>query len=137
MPDSLPPRLDQGMAVEASRAVPDPVNDQVRTRLRQLPVMLQTSGLAATLAFLHAKSGAQSPLEHAYRDVADALTGRVAATIGMARTTTTPQLVEHLGGLSGDDYVMAAAHARAFAGWLSRIAEGRPRAQHTGQGQGS
>lgn len=135
MPDTRPRRLDQSMAVEASRAVPDPVSDQVRTRLRQLPVMLQTSGLAATLAFLYAKSGDMKPLERAYRDVSQALTERVVAATGLPAGTTTSALVRALGEMSAVDYQIAGAHARAFAGWMSRIAEGRTLAMRPDHGR--
>jgi CRISPR/Cas system CMR-associated protein Cmr5 small subunit len=118
-------RLDQGMAVAASRALPAVVDPDTLTRLRQLPVLLHTAGLAATLAFLDAKSGQGTPLEQAYQNTAAAITDRVAARLGIEPAPTPHAMLATLGGLGAVDYQLASSEAQAFAGWLRRIAEGR------------
>jgi CRISPR type III-B/RAMP module-associated protein Cmr5 len=122
-------RLDQGMAADAVRAVPQAVSSEMLTRFRQLPVQLRTSGLAATLAFLLAKSGTGSPLERAYGKAAEGLTKRVAERLALDPAPDPPGLLARLADLDIGDYQLAAAEAQAFAGWMRRIAEGRPSEQ--------
>ena len=72
-------RVDQGMAVAAARSLPDNVDKELRTRYRQLRVMLHTAGLAATYAYIASKAGdgvdettpdSADKLARAYRDAA-------------------------------------------------------------------
>ncbi len=70
-------RIDQGMATAAAELLPEHVDKELRTRCRHLRVMLNTAGLAATYAYLAAKSGSQTSLERAYRDVAESMRERL------------------------------------------------------------
>jgi CRISPR-associated protein Cmr5 len=49
-------RVDQGMAAAAAQALPEEVDRELRTRYRQLRVMLHAAGLAATYAFIASKA---------------------------------------------------------------------------------
>lgn len=128
-------RLDQGMAADAVRAVPPAVSKEMLTRFRQLPVQLRTSGLAATLAFLLAKSGTQTPLERAYGKAAEGLTKRVAERLALDPAPDPRGLLARLADLDIGDYQLAAAEAQAFAGWMRRIAEGRPTEGRSAEGR--
>jgi hypothetical protein len=68
-------RFDQIAVRAAITAVPDPVTDDLRTRLRQLPVTLRRCGLPATLAML------MEHCEHQVRTVPR----RTWAAVGYAR----------------------------------------------------
>ena len=66
-------RVDQGMAVAAARSLPDNVDKELRTRYRQLRVMLHTAGLAATYAYIASKAG--DGVDETTPDSADKLAG--------------------------------------------------------------
>src|SRR5260370_32619730 len=110
-------RLDQGMAAEAAWAVPATVDRETLTRLRRLPVMLHNAGLAASLAYLVAKSrtnGTPTGLEAAYEQVARALTGRIVDRLRLQPAPSSPaDLVKRLAGLEIADYQLASREAQA------------------------
>lgn len=126
-------RIDQGMAVAATRALPETVDKELRTRYRQLRAMLHRAGLAPTYAFIASKTkgedGDDAPdapkLGKAYRDAALAI--RVQVFGGDPRrkpeTMTAREVLTALGEMSPAQYARASAQAAAFVGWLSRLAD--------------
>lgn len=119
-------RVDQGMAVAAARVVPQEVGRELRTRYRQLRVMLHTAGLAATYAFITSKArdADEDALAGAYQEVAVAIRDRLAGLGVLDRGTTSPRdVLARLGELSSPDYARASAEVSAFAGWLSRLGD--------------
>jgi CRISPR/Cas system CMR-associated protein Cmr5 small subunit len=121
-------RVDQGMAAAAVRALPVRVDKDLRTRYKQLRVMLHTAGLAATYAFIASKAGDpdSSGTEGAYRRAADGIKDRLAELgllSGDARTMGVREVLGQLGRMDSVPYTRASAEATAFAGWLSRLAD--------------
>jgi CRISPR/Cas system CMR-associated protein Cmr5 small subunit len=125
-------RVDQGMARLAADMLYDvDISEELRTRYLQLPVMLRTSGLAATYAFLVAKSSDTSGIGRAHQKVADGirthLTGTPPPLVHMQGTTNLA-LVRALAELSDPvAYTRATAEVEALAGWLKRLAEAKSR----------
>jgi CRISPR/Cas system CMR-associated protein Cmr5 small subunit len=128
-------RVDQGMAAAAARSLPDNVDKELRTRYRQLRVMLHTAGLAATYAFIASKAGGAGgetttddpdKLARAYRDAAAGIRARL-ADLGVFSRDVRPMGVRdfmtELGGMDSVRYARASAEASAFVGWLSRLAD--------------
>ncbi|MEV0966620.1 type III-B CRISPR module-associated protein Cmr5 [Streptomyces sp. NPDC049910] len=124
-------RVDQSMAAAASAILADDVVDaRLRTRYRQLPVMLHTAGLAATYAYVLSKSSGDDPLGRAYRRIADGIRrhiGRNALIAGVGEHSTDRQFLEAMGDCDRTEYARAAATVATLAGWLSRLAEARYR----------
>ncbi|MFF7358478.1 type III-B CRISPR module-associated protein Cmr5 [Streptomyces filipinensis] len=122
-------RVDQSMAAAASAILADDAVDaRLRTRYRQLPVMLHTAGLAATYAYVLSKSSGDDPLGRAYRRIADGIRqhiGRNALITGCGERSTDRQLLEAMGSCDWTEYARAAATVATLAGWLSRLAEAR------------
>jgi CRISPR/Cas system CMR-associated protein Cmr5 small subunit len=119
-------RIDQGMAVAAVAALPPDVDKELRTRYKQLRVMLHSAGLAATYAFIAAKSGDAGPLPVAYRSAALGIRQRLVALgllTGDAASMTVRDVMSQLGGMDPARYARASAEAAAFAGWVSRLAD--------------
>ncbi|MEY9214320.1 type III-B CRISPR module-associated protein Cmr5 [Thermobifida halotolerans] len=128
-------RLDQGMARDAALLLPegDPARaKELRTRFRRLPVQLRTSGLAATYAFLAARSGTSGsdPLGRSYADVAQQVRARL-ADAGLlpaeVRTAAAPAVhrtvLRELGEMDTARYARATAEVALLFGWLRRLAE--------------
>lgn len=120
-------RVDQGMARQAAALLPEQVPDELRTRYRQLRVMIHTSGLAATYAFVAAKgrSEGKGDLAQAYRSVAKGIRvhlDQVGLLPGGADMDDRRTLAA-LAGLDLRDYTRAAAETTALMNWLSRLAD--------------
>ena len=127
-------RIDQDMASTAASLLPGEVTKELRTRYRQLRVMLHTAGLAATYAFVASKananadgdSGLGASLPAAYRLVAKGIRERL-AVLGMLTTdpaaTTHAEVFTALGNADAASYARASADVAALAGWLSRLAD--------------
>jgi CRISPR/Cas system CMR-associated protein Cmr5 small subunit len=119
-------RIDQDMAVIAARALPDgfAVSAELRTRYRQLRVMLHSAGLAATYAFMVSKAnpdpGADA-LARAYAAAERAIRERIFPAGNVPRNAS--EVFTRLGEMSAMDYARASAEAAAFTGWLSRLAD--------------
>jgi CRISPR/Cas system CMR-associated protein Cmr5 small subunit len=119
-------RIDQGMAAAAVSALPDQVDRELRTRYRQLRVMLHSAGLAATYAFIASKAGDSGPLERAYRDAALGIRQRLVIAgllAGDARRMGIRDVMSQLAAMDTVRYARASAEATAFAGWLGRLAD--------------
>ena len=121
-------RIDQGMAAAAVRALPARVDKDLRTRYKQLRVMLHTAGLAATYAFIASKAGDPNSAgtQGAYRKVAEGIRDRLAdlrLLSGDARALGVRDVLAQLGAMDPVSYTRASAEATAFAGWLSRLAD--------------
>jgi CRISPR type III-B/RAMP module-associated protein Cmr5 len=122
-------RVDQGMAAAAAAILGDePIDRTLRTRYRQLPVMLHTAGLAATYAFVLSKSGGDGKLSTAYEKVAKGIRMHLVTNGLLPGCTTEGPLHGVLNAMANCDsstYARAAAEITALAGWLSRLAEAR------------
>ena len=109
-------RRDQNLAAVAwvlVNGIPDGDRDQFRRRAMSLAPMLQGSGLAATAAFLRAKSVATLATE---------LETHVLDTLGVSGDDRN-NFIAWLGNLSASEYRRAGAAAREFATWVKRAAE--------------
>lgn len=139
-----PRRVDQAMAKKAGAMLPEKISGQLRTRYRQLPIMLHTAGLAATYAFILSKKD-EKELGQAYGKVADGIRRHIGdrqLIAGKSHWATDLELLDGLGQAERTEYMRASAEISALAGWLSRLAEAHFRAtendsrtagQHPGQ----
>lgn len=123
-------RIDQGMAAAAADVLPARVDRELRTRYKQLRIMLHTAGLAATYAYIASKSGDEgqggAALARAYRDAARGIRVRLASQgllTGDADTMRVAEVMRQLGEMDSVRYARASTEAAAFAGWLSRLAD--------------
>lgn len=119
-------RIDQGMATAAAALLPPQVSQELRTRYRQLRIMLHNAGLAATYTFIAAKAGERSSLAEAYQKAGEGIRDRL-IDAGLLTAGSSPvsvrQVVAELGGMDPVQYARASAEAAALAGWLSRLAD--------------
>ena len=126
-------RVDQGMAAAAASVLRRPVTDQLRSRYGQLPFMVRTAGLAATYAFLVAKSEPAEEIGRAYSAVADGIRAHLAGQSPLLATLThNDQVVRTLADLPAADYARASMEIEALAGWLRRLAEAAYRVDKAG-----
>lgn len=120
-------RVDQGMAAVAAGLLPAEVKSELRTRYRQLRVMLHSAGLAASYAFIAAKArGERGELAESYADVAGALRVLLAdrgLLTGDPAALSPSDVLQQLGGLDVARYARASREAAALVGWLSRLAD--------------
>jgi CRISPR type III-B/RAMP module-associated protein Cmr5 len=133
------------MAAAAAAMLPERVDDRLRTRYAQLPVMVRTAGLAATFAFLVAKTGTDD-LGRAYGRVADGIRRHLTdrhLVPGAESERSNLGLLDRLANADLAHYTRASAEVEALARWLSRLAEAKHRwsGGHAepppgGQGQG-
>ncbi|GAA3732343.1 hypothetical protein GCM10022402_11170 [Salinactinospora qingdaonensis] len=104
------------------------LSKRLRTRMRQLPMRLRSSGLAATFAFIDARCGGGDTIAQAYTQLRGAIISHIGerALLGELAPDATPE--EFLRELAMAD---TAAHSRItaeidlLARWLSRIADAR------------
>jgi CRISPR type III-B/RAMP module-associated protein Cmr5 len=133
-----PARIDQDMAVAAAAMLPATVTQELRTRYRQLRAMLHSAGLAATYAFVAARSNtrqadnqadnddAGGALPEAYRRVADGIKarlGRLELLDADPAEVSHRQVLQSLGEANAMEYARASAEITELAGWLSRLAD--------------
>ncbi|HUZ26619.1 MAG TPA: type III-B CRISPR module-associated protein Cmr5 [Streptosporangiaceae bacterium] len=125
-------RVDQDLAKTAAgilrRAEELTAAEQkaLRTRYRQMRVMLHTAGLAATYAFAASKAGSSQPLDRAYSEAAGGIRKRLVSLellkAGPAELGDR-QVLSQLGDMDGVAYARASAEAASLVGWLSRLAD--------------
>lgn len=126
-------RTDQGAALAAGRVLPTTITPVQRRRYRTLRVMIRTSGLAATYAFIAAKAGPATPaadtddtVASAYRTVLDHVTTHL-TTVGLRDSAMHPvDVIAWLGNLSTDQYARASNTVNELLTWLSRLADATP-----------
>jgi len=123
-------RIDQNMAVAAAAALPpasrltDQEKKALRTRYRQLGAMLHTAGLAATYAFIAARSSAETGvLADAYLKAARGITKRLEDVGLLSRDLDPREVLEALGRMHVVQYSRAGAETAALTRWLSRLAD--------------
>ena len=118
-------RIDQGMAAAATALVPGEVSPQLRTRYRTLRVMCHTSGLAATYAYVAAKSNGGDSTAQAYRRVRDGIGDQLSAmdVVPQSAAHDPRELLTRLGGLDAVTYLAASAQVTTLLGWMARIAD--------------
>jgi CRISPR-associated protein Cmr5 len=114
----VPDRIDQQLAAGAANALPDQIDKTMHTRMRQLPTMVHTNGLAATCAFLLSK-------DEPYQQTAEKLLNDVLQFAGIPLGRTPNHSLTTLANADPGKYQVAEARARSFAMWLSRIASAR------------
>ena len=123
-------RIDQNMATAAAAALPpasglgDAEKKALRTTYRQLGAMLHNAGLAATYAFVAARSSAETGvLARAYQEAARGIRKRL-SEVGLLSGDLDPrQVLEALGKMDPVQYARASAEAAALTRWLSRLAD--------------
>jgi CRISPR/Cas system CMR-associated protein Cmr5 small subunit len=127
-------RIDQDMAAAAAAMLPPKVDKELRTRYRQLRMMLHNAGLAATYAYIAAKSNDPSatghpqraPLPAAYRLVAEGIRtrlGRLGLLDGDPANASHSHVLKRLGEIDTAVYLRASTEITQLAGWLSRLAD--------------
>lgn len=122
-------RIDHGLARAAANALRDQVvTGELRTRMRGLPAMLQTSGLAATCAFLLAKADNHNRND-AYWLTAKTLLDEAAKAAGIDPHPDPGVTLDALSQATGLQYVLAETHAAMLALWLSRLTQAKAIAQ--------
>ncbi|MGQ0776556.1 MAG: type III-B CRISPR module-associated protein Cmr5 [Pseudonocardiales bacterium] len=122
-------RVDHGLARVAAAALRDRVVDpELRTRMRGLPVMLQTSGLAATCAFLLSKAN-DHDRQDAYWLTAKTLLDEAAKAVGITPNPDPNRTLDALSQADSQQYVVAETRAAMLALWLSRLAQAKVIAQ--------
>lgn len=122
-------RVDQGLARAAANALQDiPVDAELRTRMRGLPALLQTSGLAATCAFLLSKAKEHVRTD-AYWLTAKTLLDEAAGAAGIGPSPDPNVMLDALSQATGAQYVLAETRAAMLALWLSRLAQAKAIAQ--------
>jgi CRISPR type III-B/RAMP module-associated protein Cmr5 len=121
-------RVDQGKAAAASRALPPEITDELRTRYRQLRVMLHTAGLAATYAYIASKAkettGGQDKLAKAYQETRSGIQLCLKDAGLLEDAKATPRdVLARLSRMGTVEYARASAEVAAFMTWLSRLAD--------------
>lgn len=102
-------------AVDRAKARDAEFGRRFRARALSLPAMLQTAGLAATLAFLGAKNEPEVDL------LREALGEWIARQLGLGEIDMMEWICAP--GTDAGLYRLAGAEARDLAGWLRRAAE--------------
>ncbi|MGH3937596.1 MAG: type III-B CRISPR module-associated protein Cmr5 [Pseudonocardiaceae bacterium] len=121
-------RVDHGLARAAADALRDRfIDPELRTRMRGLPAMLQTSGLAATCAFLLSKASPERT--DAYWLTAKTLLDEAAQAVGIVPSPDPNRTLDALSQADGQKYVVAETRAAMLALWLSRLAQAKVIAQ--------
>jgi CRISPR/Cas system CMR-associated protein Cmr5 small subunit len=123
-------RIDQNMAAAAAAALPsanglgDAEKKALRTTYRRLGAMLHNAGLAATYAFIAARSNAETGvLARAYQEAARGIRRRL-SDVGLLSGDLDPrQVLKMLGEMDPVQYARASAEAAALTRWLSRLAD--------------
>lgn len=132
-----PARIDQDMAVTAAALLPPTVTKELRTRYRQLRIMLHSAGLAATYAYVAAKSKAKpnssnddesegEGLSSAYQRVAEGIRirlGGLGLLGGDPRQASHREVFSKLGEADAVAYARASTEISQLASWLSRLAD--------------
>ena len=123
-------RIDLGMAAAAARELPADVTPELRTRYRQLRVMLHTAGLAATYAYIAAKARdtdqVQDNLAAAYRVAGEVIRKRLwerNMLPGAEEPVAPRQVLASLGAMNQVQYARASAEAAALVDWMARLAD--------------
>lgn len=94
---------------------------EISTRMKDLPMLLQTSGLAATLAFYGAKAGSDA-LGQAYGQVGTRLRAEAAASLGIDADPVTT-FFRALARKDAAAVAVATMRVKALATWLRRLTE--------------
>lgn len=113
----------------------------LRTRYRQLRIMLHSAGLAATYAFVAARagSGQGSALSRAYDLAARGVRERLAdldLLTGDLTRMDAREVLRQLGEMDGTRYARASAEAAALVSWLSRLADATYQEERSEAGAG-
>lgn len=120
-------RVDQAAAGIAFRVLGETVSPELRTRMRQLPMRLRGSGLAAAYAFVLSKADPRGDeLERAYHRLCERVAAHIAdqgLLSGTGRQMTPHQFLRALGEADVHDYARVSAEVEALSVWLSRLAE--------------
>jgi len=117
-------RLDQDLARKAAvELLRGKVDGELRTRMRSLPIMIQTSGLAATAAFLLSRAKIDGNNDPYWR-TAELILVDAATTAGIQVVAGEPKKsLAAVANASPAQYVLAETRARLLAIWLSRLAQ--------------
>jgi CRISPR-associated protein Cmr5 len=118
-------RIDQHMAQAAATMLPDTIDQELRTRYRQLPMMVRTAGLAATYAYLVGKSDTSTSLGRAYLDLATGIRAYLTRPGTAGQASSNADMLRSLGDMRPADYARAAIEVELLAVWLSRLADAR------------
>lgn len=128
-------RIDQDMATTAAGLLPQATGDnakELRSRFRHLPIQLHGSGLAATYAFIAARSNSASSerLTQAYRDVARQIRAHLAdkglvpeSLVSAEEPGVHRAMLSALGGMDWATYARAGREVAILFSWLRRLAD--------------
>lgn len=128
-------RIDQGMSTIAAGLLPEVTGDnakELRSRFRHLPIQLHGSGLAATYAFIAARSNSTSSerLTQAYRDVARQIRAHLADKGLVSESLVSGEepgvhraMLSALGDMDWATYARAGREVAVLFTWLRRLAD--------------
>src|SRR5699024_2088152 len=128
-------RIDQDMATTAAGLLPEATGDnakELRSRFRHLPVQLHGSGLAATYAFIAARSNSASSerLTQAYRDVARQIRAHLAdkgllheSLVSAEEPGVHRETLSALGDMDWATYARAGREVAVLFSWLRKLAD--------------
>jgi CRISPR type III-B/RAMP module-associated protein Cmr5 len=100
----------------------------LRSRLRGLPALLQTSGLAPTCAFLLSKGKVPGP-QNGYWVTAKTLLDEAVTEAGLQKDPDPIRMLDTLSRATEQQSVIAETRAAMLAIWLSRLAQAKAIAQ--------
>lgn len=122
-------RVDHGLARVAANALWDQdIDPELRSRLRGLPALLQTSGLAPTCAFLLSKGKVPGP-QNGYWLTAKTLLDEAVTAAGLGKDPAPIRMLDTLSRATESQYLIAETRAAMLAIWLSRLAQAKAIAQ--------
>lgn len=98
--------------------------DEFRSRARELPTLLRTSGLVATLAYLSAKANEKNDVGKSYQLAYNAIIKQIYGSLGVCNSDDVFQhILKDSGKITTEQYMKATEEASIFAGWLSKAAD--------------
>ncbi|MCI2423630.1 type III-B CRISPR module-associated protein Cmr5 [Saccharopolyspora sp. K220] len=118
-------RIDQELAVAATKALPEQVDRELLTVLRAVPVQIHNNGLAMAATYLLSKAkGARE--DDRYWTVAHVLLREAADVIRLNVESDDPLVIlDRLIKAPNEKYVVAQRRAQELAAWLGRIGSAR------------
>jgi len=116
-------RLDQLLARKAAQLLDGKVDPELRTRMRSLPVMIQTNGLAATVAFLLSRRKAKDGKDAYHRAARLILDDAVEAAGITVKSRDPERMLADLAEATPAKYMLAETRAQLLAIWLARLAQ--------------
>jgi CRISPR/Cas system CMR-associated protein Cmr5 small subunit len=122
-----PVRVDQHMAAAAEKMLGGRVTAEIRARCRQLPIILRTTGLAATYALLVGRTD-DSEVGMAHARVAEGIRRYLVENSGLGRSArNNEEMLAEMAAMGAADYARATMQTEMLVSWLARLADTKHR----------